>query len=72
MNGLVKCHLKPGEGDLEMVKRFKEVVAGELLRRFPFDPESVAVLSAALDPQYHHLNFLSAEERTQVILFQTR
>jgi len=48
-----------------MVKRFKEVVAGELLR-FPFDPESVAVLSAALDPRYHHLNFFSSEERTQV------
>jgi len=66
VNGLVKCHLKPGEGDLEMVKWFKEVVAGELLRRFSFDSESVAVLSAALDPRYHHLNFFSAEERTQV------
>jgi len=49
-----------------MVKWFKEVVAGELLRRFPFDPESVTVLSAALDPRYHHLNFFSAEEQTQV------
>ena len=49
-----------------MVKRFKVVVAGELLWCFSFDPESVAVLSAALDPRYHHLSFFSAEERTQV------
>jgi len=32
VNGLVKCHLKPGGGDLKMVKQFKEFVAGELLR----------------------------------------
>ena len=40
----------PDTEDLAMVKRFKEVVAGELLRHFPFDPESVPVLSAPLDP----------------------
>ena len=66
VNGLVKCHLKPGGDDLAMIKRFKEVVTGELLRRFPFDRESVATLSAALDPRHHHLNFHSAEEQTQV------
>ena len=43
VNGLVKCHLKPGGEDLEIVKRFKEVVVGELLRHFSFGPESVAV-----------------------------
>ena len=66
VNGLVKCHLKVGGEDLAMVKRFKEVVTEELLQRFPFDPESIAaVLSSALDPQYHHLN-LSAEEQVQL------
>ena len=66
VNGLVNCHLKVRESDLAMVKRFKEVVTGEVLQRFPFHPESVAVLSAALDPRYHHLDFLSDQERNQV------
>ena len=39
-----------------MVKWFKKVVTAELLQHFPFHPESVAVLSAALDPQYHPKN----------------
>ena len=65
VNGLVNCHLKVRESNLPMVKRFKEVVTGELLH-FPFHPESVAVLSATLDPQYHHLEFFSGQERKQV------
>ena len=66
VNGLVNCHLKVRESDLAMVKWFKEVVIGEVPQRFPFHPESVAVLSAALDPRYHHLDFFSDQERNQV------
>ena len=66
VNGHLNCHLKVRESDSAMVKRFKEVVAGELLQRFPFHPESVAFLSAALDPRYHHLDFFSDQERKQV------
>ena len=51
VDGLVRNHLNTDGGDLAMVKRFKEVVAGELHRLFPFDPESVSILSAALDPR---------------------
>jgi len=32
------------------------VITAELLQHFPFHPESVAILSAALDPQYHPKN----------------
>ena len=65
VNGLVNCHFKVRESDLAMVKWFKEVVTGELLH-FPFHPESVAVLSATLDPRYHHLEFFFGQERKQV------
>ena len=66
VNGLVKCHVEVGGEHLAMVKQFEEVVTEELLQRFPFDPKSIAVLSSALDPRYHHLNFFSAKEKAQV------
>ena len=34
INGLLKKHLVPGESDLPTVKRFKEVVAQDIERRF--------------------------------------
>ena len=50
VNGLLKKHLVIGCDDLPVVKRFKELVAGELHRRFQFDPECVPILAAAVDP----------------------
>ena len=49
-----------------MVKRFKKVVTVQVLQPFPFYSRSVAVLLAALDPQYHHLDFFSDQEHEQV------
>ena len=37
VNGLLKKHLVIGSDDLPVVKRFKELVAGELHHRFQFD-----------------------------------
>ena len=50
VNGLLKKHLVIGSDDLPVVKRFKELVAGELHHRFQFDPECVPILAAAVDP----------------------
>lgn len=66
VNGLLKKHLVIGSDDLPVVKRFKELIAGELHRRFQFDPECVPILAAAVDPRYKELKFISGEERTQV------
>lgn len=66
VNGLVKCHLKADNGDQVAVKRFKEVVTTELQHRFPFDPENIAVLAAAVDPRYHQLMFFTTEQQEQV------
>lgn len=66
VNGLVKCHLKIGTDDHQMIIRFKETVKGELLSRFAFIPDSVPAISEALDPRYHHLGFFSSEEQSQV------
>ena len=61
LNGLVKCHLKANNGDLVAIKHFKEVITTQLQHCFPFDPESVAVLAAAVDPRYHQLKFIASQ-----------
>ena len=66
VNGLVKCHLKGNSQDLVAVKRFKEIVTAGLLRRFPFDPENVAILATAVDPRYHHLKFFTTGQQEEV------
>ena len=63
VDGLVKNHLKTEGGDLAMVKRFKDVIAGELLRRFPFDPESVSVLSSIHDITILTSSLLNSKHR---------
>ena len=62
VNGLLKKHLVIGSDDLPVVKRFKELIAGELHRRFQFDPECVPIFTAAVDPRYKELKFISGEE----------
>ena len=64
VNGLLKKHLVIGSDDLPVVKRFNELVAGELHHRFQF--ECVPILAAAVDPQYKEQKFINGEERTQV------
>ena len=66
INGLVKHHLKDSGSDVATVKRFKEVVTGQLLQRFPFQSEGIAALSAALDPRHHNLNVFTTEEQKVV------
>ena len=66
IHGLVNCHLKHDMTDLPAIKRFKETVTSQLQERFGFDPESIAILSSAVDPRYHDLDFLSSEQHEEV------
>ena len=65
VDGLLKHHLKIKEDDLGAVIAFKEVVSQELVRRFQFDKDSVAVLAAAVDP-HSHLTCFTPMEQSQV------
>ena len=66
IHGLINCHLKHDTTDLPAIKRFKETVTSQLQERFGFDPESIAILSLAVDPRYHDLDFLSSEQCEKV------
>jgi len=55
VDGLLKHHLKIKEDDLGAVIAFKEAVSQELVCRFQFDKDNVAVLAAAVDPRHSHL-----------------
>ena len=66
IHGLINCHLKHDTTDLPAIKRFKETVTSQLQEWFGFDPESIAILSSAVDPRYHDLDFLSSEQREEV------
>jgi len=62
INGLLKNHLVSGEDDLPTVKRFKEVVAHDMQRRFnvseAVEEQNVAIFTTILDPHYHQLKFM--------------
>jgi hypothetical protein len=62
VHGLLKNHLTIKSDDLPVLKQFKVVVLNELIRRFKFDPENVAILASALDPRHKYLKFISEEE----------
>ena len=68
INELLKNHLVPGESDLPTVKRFKEVVAKDMERRFNVSEavkeQDVAILATIIDPHYHQLNFMDYSTRT--------
>lgn len=66
IHGLINCHLKSDINDLPAIKKFKETVTLQLEERFIFDPENIAILSAAVDPRYHNLDFLRSEQREDV------
>ena len=66
IHGLINCHLKADTNDLPAIQRFKETVTAQLEIRFIFDPENIAILSAAVDPRYHDLDFLRSEQREEV------
>jgi hypothetical protein len=67
VQGLLLNHLIVKDDDLVAVRRFKEIVCDELNKRF--DPSSLAtseklpVISAAVDPRYSKLRFLSEEQK---------
>ena len=56
INGLLKNHFVPGEGDLPTAKTFKEVEAQDTERRFnvPKNKIIIAIFTTIL-PCYHHL-----------------
>ena len=68
INGLLKNHLVPGESDLPTVKRFKEIVAQDIERRFNVSEavkeQNVAIFATILDPRYHQLKFMDYSTRT--------
>lgn len=66
INGLLSNHLIVGQDDVPPVKRFKEIVAGELQRRFTPSSERLPILCAAVDPSYSNLCFLDEEQRDNV------
>ena len=65
--GLLKKHLVSLSDDPLRIKLFKETVTSQLKQRFNPDSENVAehisVLASVIDPRYHHLKFLSNEQR---------
>ena len=68
INGLLKNHLVPGESDLPTVKRFKEVVAQDIERRFNVSEavkeQNDAIFATILDPCYHQLKFMDYSTRS--------
>ena len=66
VGGLLKQQLKIKEDDLGAVIAFKEVVSQELVRRFQFDKDNVAVFAAAVDPRHSHLKCFTPTEQSQV------
>ena len=68
INGLLKNHLVPGEGDLPTVKRFKEIVAQDIQKRFNVSEavkeQNIAILATILNPHYHQLKFMDCPTRT--------
>ena len=67
IHGLLKNHLVPGGSDLPTVKRFKEVVAQDIERRFNVSEavkeQNVAIFATILDPRYHQLKFMDYSAR---------
>ena len=66
VDGLLKHHLKIKEDELGAVIAFKEVISQELIRRFQFDKDNVAVFAAAVDPHHSHLTCFTLTEQSQV------
>ena len=68
INGLLKNHLVPGEGDLPTVKRFKEIMAQDIQKRFNVSEavkeQNIAILATILDAHYHQLKFMDCLTRT--------
>ena len=68
INGLLKNHLVPGEGDLLTVKRFKEIVTQDIQKRFNLSDavtqQNTAIFATILDPHYHPLKFMDYSTRT--------
>ena len=63
---LLKHHLKVKEDDLGAVIAFKEVVNQELLCRFQFDKDNMAVLAAAVDPRHSRITCFTPMKQSQV------
>ena len=63
----IEKHLVPGESDLPTVKRFKEVVAQDIERRFNVSQavkeQNIAIFATILDPCYHQLKFMDYSTR---------
>ena len=57
IHGLINCHLKADTADLPTIQKFKGTVTSQLVDRFAFDPENVAILASAVDPRYKDLDF---------------
>ena len=70
INGLLKSHLVPGKSDLPTVKRFKEVVAQDIERRFNVSEavkeQNVAIFATILDPGYHQQKFMDYSTKQQL------
>ena len=66
IHGLINCHLKADTTDLPTIQKFKGTVTSQLVDRFAFDPENVAILASAVDPRYKDLDFLKDEYREEV------
>ena len=68
INGLLKNHLVSGEGDLPTVRRFKEIVAQDIQKRFNVSEavkeQNIAILATILDAHYHQLKFMDCPTRT--------
>ena len=58
INGLLTHHLAVSNNDISAVKRFKQIVAEELEKRFTPSSDILPLHCAAVDPRYSHLRFL--------------
>ena len=59
IDGLLTNHLTVSDDDVSAVKRFKQIIAGELEKRFTHSSDCLSLQCAAVDPRYSHLRFLA-------------
>lgn len=65
----LQASLKPSGKDCQALKEFKKRACRDIRTRFSFDefnPESIAVLTSALDPRFKALHYLTAGQGEQV------